>query len=506
MLLVGGILAVLASVMPLQGDVRSEDWQPVGPGVDYRLFELPGPNRLHAARFDTREPSVIIESSLALGGLSTGFETVRGMALRYDQQLLAWGGEWGTRGRVLVAINGSSFDPETSQPYGGLFHGGEYSRRYGSLAGGTGFVWTEGREGAILGCVTNDKERQVAVRLGDGETFEIDALNLLRPDDGLLLFTPRYGPATPESSGETEVVLQVDRPVASVPPPNVARGVVMEIRRGSGGTPLYFDQVVLAGKGPAATAFLNQLEIGEPIGISQEITDLGFGCRGNGGFDWGEVHAAIGGGFVFLRDGEIVVSDDRGEDAPDPRTAICLDDRYIYFIVVDGRDDRASVGMSLDEVAHFCRDELDAAWGLNQDGGGSSTMWIQGNVVNRPSDGYERAVANGLMMVAVEPPAYSRRFAEGYVVQVQSPGQVRLGPGSSQRILDVATEGESIQIASGPPSLMGVFASGSYWWKVMRNGELGWMPEQSLVLGPGALSTFQMPEPPRAEPEESESP
>lgn len=494
------ILALTLSSLPVGPSARGEDWESIAPGVDYRLFLLDGPNRLHAARLDTREPSVIIESSLALGGLAKGFETVSGMARRYDGELLAWGDRWGTRGRVLVAINGSSFDPETTQPYGGLFHSGEYARRYGDLAGGTGFVWTDDREGVIRGCVNHAKTRQLATRLADGSTFEIDAVNLLRDDDGLILFTPQYAAATPHNRSETEAVLQLEAPLGTVPPPKYAEAVVLEIREGSGETPLYFDQVVLAGQSRAAD-FLHTLHPGERIGISQEITDLGFGCRGDGGFDWTDVYAGIGGGFVFLRDGEIFISDDSGEDAPDPRTAICLDDRYVYFIVVDGRDNDVSIGMSLEEMAQFCRDELGAKWGLNQDGGGSSAMWVNGRVVNTPSDGSERPVANGLMMVAVEPPAYSRRFAEGFVVQVQAHGQLRPGPGANQPILDVAAPGEEVRIAATAPSLAGVFASGSYWWKVIRNGEFGWMPEQALVVGDAALSLFQMPDPPRAIPE-----
>ena len=498
----GLILAMVLALLPLGPVVRGEDWETIVPGIDYRFFNLDGPNRLHAARLDTREPSVVIESSLAVGGLAKGFETVSGMAQRYNGELLAWGDQWGPRGRVVVAINGSSFDPETTQPYGGLFHSGEYARRYGNLAGGTGFVWTDDREGAIPGCVTHDKARQLATRLADGETFEIDSVNLLRDDDGLILFTPQYAAATPHNRNETEAVLQLEAPLGIVPPPKYAEAIVLEIREGSGETPLYFDQAVLAGQSGAA-AFLRQLQPGERIGISQEITDLGFGCRGNGGFDWTDVYAGIGGGFVFLREGEIFVSDDSGEDEPDPRTAICLDDRYVYFLVVDGRDDDVSIGMSLDEVAHFCRDELGATWGLNQDGGGSSAMWVNGRVVNTPSDGWERPVANGLMMMAVEPPSTSRRFSEGFIVQVQAHGQIRLGPGVNQPILDVAAPGEELQIAAVAPSLSGVFASGSYWWKVVRKGELGWIPEQALVLGEAAISLFQMPDPPRAVPESS---
>ncbi|MGZ8593905.1 MAG: phosphodiester glycosidase family protein [Actinomycetota bacterium] len=36
---------------------------------------------------------------------------------------------------------------------------------------------------------------------------------------------------------------------------------------------------------------------------------------------------------------------------------------------------------------------------LNLDGGGSSTMVVQGKVANRPSDGHERAISNAILVL-----------------------------------------------------------------------------------------------------------
>lgn len=80
-----------------------------------------------------------------------------------------------------------------------------------------------------------------------------------------------------------------------------------------------------------------------------------------------------------------------------PRTAVGLsrDRKTLYLLVVDGRQSH-SVGMTAAEEAKALRD-LGAWTALNLDGGGSSAMFIQGlGVVNRPSDGRERVVANHL--------------------------------------------------------------------------------------------------------------
>jgi len=84
-----------------------------------------------------------------------------------------------------------------------------------------------------------------------------------------------------------------------------------------------------------------------------------------------------------------------------PRTALGLsqDHRTLILLVVDGRRGGAA-GMTCEELAGVLRDHgaFDA---LNMDGGGSSTMWLgNGGVVNRPSDGRERTVANHLAIIA----------------------------------------------------------------------------------------------------------
>ena len=83
-----------------------------------------------------------------------------------------------------------------------------------------------------------------------------------------------------------------------------------------------------------------------------------------------------------------------------PRTGIGFsrDSTTLYLITVDGRQESSS-GMSLAEFAALMV-RLGVYEGLNLDGGGSTTMVINGNVVNSPSDKEgERTVGNALLVV-----------------------------------------------------------------------------------------------------------
>ncbi len=81
-----------------------------------------------------------------------------------------------------------------------------------------------------------------------------------------------------------------------------------------------------------------------------------------------------------------------------PRTAVAkLKDGKFLMVVVDGRS-KESGGISLPDLAAFLL-ELGATDAMNLDGGGSTTMFLDGKVVNRPSDKEgERAVGDAILV------------------------------------------------------------------------------------------------------------
>lgn len=86
--------------------------------------------------------------------------------------------------------------------------------------------------------------------------------------------------------------------------------------------------------------------------------------------------------------------------SPHPRTAVGIgeDGATMYFVVADGRREGVP-GLTLARLGAFMRDELGVCEAMNLDGGGSSAMWVGDAIVNKPSDGSERRVANHLAVV-----------------------------------------------------------------------------------------------------------
>ena len=77
-----------------------------------------------------------------------------------------------------------------------------------------------------------------------------------------------------------------------------------------------------------------------------------------------------------------------------PRTLVGVkSDETLVFVVVDGRDDGYSRGVTMTEAAELMV-SLGCETAYNLDGGGSSTMYFNGEVVNQPSNGSERVTSD----------------------------------------------------------------------------------------------------------------
>ncbi len=110
---------------------------------------------------------------------------------------------------------------------------------------------------------------------------------------------------------------------------------------------------------------------------------------------------AMGGNPLLVKDGAVLDAQVDQTDAfyaRNPRTAVGVtSDGKMLIVVVDGRSSR-SRGMTMRELAELMQ-TLGAKDALNLDGGGSSAMFLNGLLVSRPSDGYERGVGNALVVL-----------------------------------------------------------------------------------------------------------
>jgi len=211
-------------------------------------------------------------------------------------------------------------------------------------------------------------------------------------DNGrLVLFTPALG----------EPVYVGGDPVAYIQPvagsPNLF--TVQEVDPSVAWLPALSGRDVLVGSGDAAYWITTTLHQGDRIKVTDSVSpDSG-------------LSQAIGGGPQVVRQGAYY--NDPYQPAPsyeysrDPQTAVGVtkDGNHALFAVFDGRfaGPRQSRGMTYTEVASFMLAH-GAYNAILMDSGGSSEMVarFQGqnavSIVNWPSGGYERPVANGLFI------------------------------------------------------------------------------------------------------------
>jgi exopolysaccharide biosynthesis protein len=131
------------------------------------------------------------------------------------------------------------------------------------------------------------------------------------------------------------------------------------------------------------------LKVGDKVGVTTEV-------KFNNKTVSDKKLNAIGFRGVMLNKGVVINTWNEAH----PRTAVgySKDGKRVYLMVVDGRQTNFSVGATTGHLGDILK-SLGAYTGVNLDGGGSSAMVVNGVTANRPSDGSERTVANGMMVV-----------------------------------------------------------------------------------------------------------
>lgn len=229
----------------------------------------------------------------------------------------------------------------------------------------------------------------------DGTCYSA-GLNRERKDDDSVIYTPDFHSTTLTASGGAEIIVRMGKIVQIV------------IDRGSNLIPA--DGFVLSLSGQKREKILPLVKIGKklnfsPTNLPQSGKLSSIMTQVDQSFLLSQTAEDIVGGVPqLIKNGKIEITWELEKSSKSfvetrhPRTAIAkLKDGRALLVTVDGRS-AASAGMNLQELAEMLL-EMGATDAMNLDGGGSTTMFLDGKVVNHPSDKEgERPVSDAILV------------------------------------------------------------------------------------------------------------
>lgn len=211
----------------------------------------------------------------------------------------------------------------------------------------------------------------------DQVTLPVSGVNAERGENGLVIYNRAYGRSTGTNPYGLEYVIRDGR--------------VAEINTNDSAIPT--DGYVVSVHGSSMDAFAAAgTRVGDPTVLMEQTGEM-----------WDRAVQIVGAGPRLVENGAVHVTAGEEQFPGDirygraPRSAVGVTKAgKIVFAVVDGRQEH-SHGLTLTEFA-----ELLVKFGvqnaINLDGGGSSALYVDGDVVNSPSDGTERAVGSALIL------------------------------------------------------------------------------------------------------------
>ena len=301
-----------------------------------------------------------------------GTETVAEMAARHG---------------AVAAINAGFFLPN-GDPAGLLKLNGRLVSDTTRPRGAVGITQAAGKIRLLFDRVTATISLVIRRSFGRETIVPIDGVDTTRARGKLMLFTPAYHPDTDSAKGGLEWT-------ASGRPTRIARGPL-----DGGKTPIPADGFVLSFGGQIPPPSLRGIRPGARVDLLPHFVPGGGDVRA-----WAEATDIIGGAGLLARGGSYLSDWSPEQFTPGfaemrhPRTMIGVaDGGAIWLVAIDGRQPKLSAGMSLPELQSLAR-RLRLLDALNLDGGGSTTMWVTGTIVNSPSDAAgPRKVSDALLV------------------------------------------------------------------------------------------------------------
>jgi LPXTG-motif cell wall-anchored protein len=327
---------------------------------------------------------------------------------------------------VAFAVNGDGYDTSNGVPNGmvisnGIMMNSSNAENRSSL----GFL--ENGE-YVYGNTRIDFEVTV-----DGETLNVDFLNRERKldEENVYILTEHFAETTQSTQAGVEVILDViTEDYRGIEIGGSFEAVVSQVVHVSNNlnknqTPIGRNQIVLsAHENSSHYNYLANLAAGDIATIN---------TINNSNVAWEEVDNAIGIFHILMQDG-VETSSVTNDTAIHPRTVVGFrPDGSMILMQNEGRQAGYASGLSFRDIVDYLT-EQGADTIFNFDGGGSSTLAItmpgedSAEIVNRPSDGWERANANGLLVLKrtnteatneVEQLHLYPQMEKGYTTEVQ---------------------------------------------------------------------------------------
>lgn len=226
----------------------------------------------------------------------------------------------------------------------------------------------------------------------------VSGINRQRKDGESVIFTPQFGASTLTDNSGVEFI--------------VRRGRVSEMIDRTGNAQIPSDGFVISVQNKAKGDLFTRIKVGTKVTWQTSVTHNA-GPQGipidtdvrRTGSAFSGAEDITNGVSQLIRNGKIDITWEQEKasrtfaETRHPRTAVAkLKDGKFLMITVDGRQPGVSVGMTLQELAEYLL-SLGAVDAMNLDGGGSTTMFLDGKVVNTPSDKEgERKIGDAILV------------------------------------------------------------------------------------------------------------
>jgi hypothetical protein len=364
-LLLGGVATV---ALPEQAGAQTS----VPPGYQVAVDEYLAPGVEHLRFVRPQPPLVVNVARISQGAPVTLRAVLSNERLAGSAPLLERTTSMCLRVRCIVGVNADFFSVG-GQPLGGLVTDGQLLRSPSS----THHQLSVTREGKLEAGNFDWSGKLVPTDL---RPLELDAVNVPRTADKVVLFTPAFGPSTGAAAGGAEIGLRLIEPMGRLRLGQTALVELVSFSEGQADSAIPADGALLSAEGKAAEG-LRQLwrrvqsgAAGARALLRLETSD--------------DVIESVGGSPILVREGKRWFAD-AGDDFTNgrhPRTLVgWTGDGDVLLVTADGRQPGVSVGMSLTDAADFLLG-MGAVDGINLDGGGSTTFVANGAILNQPSD------------------------------------------------------------------------------------------------------------------------